>query len=168
MSELKKDFNTGTTDAFQIVLDTFHDARNGYQFAINPAGARWDAQMANEGRENNANWDGIWDVQTRIVDDGWYAEIRIPFKTLKFSPADAQTWGLNFQRRLRRLNEDSHWAPLPRIHQVSRVSLAGTVEGMHGIRPGKNLRVKPYVSRAARRVGPDRRHAAATSTAAST
>ena len=62
------------------MLDTFHDARNGYQFAINPMGARWDAQMANEGRENNANWDGIWDVQTRIADDGWYAEIRIPFR----------------------------------------------------------------------------------------
>ena len=154
VSELKKDFNTGSSDTFQIVLDTFHDARNGYQFAINPAGARWDAQMANEGRENNANWDGIWDVQTRIVDDGWYAEIRIPFKTLKFSPADEQTWGVNFQRRLRRLNENSHWAPLRRIHQVSRVSMAGTVEGLHGIRPGSNLRIKPYVSASGAQSGP--------------
>ena len=126
VNELKKDFNTAASDTFHMVLDTFHDARNGYQFAINPAGARWDAQMANEGRENNANWDGIWDVKTRIADDGWYAEIRIPFKTLKFSPDDEQTWGVNFQRRLRRLNENSHWAPLRRIHQVSRVSMAGT------------------------------------------
>ena len=154
VSELKKDFNTGSSDTFQIVLDTFHDARNGYQFAINPAGARWDAQMANEGRENNANWDGIWDVQTRIVDDGWYAEIRIPFKTLKFNAADEQTWGVNFQRRLRRLNENSHWAPLRRIHQVSRVSMAGTVEGLHGIRPGSNLRIKPYVSASGAQSGP--------------
>ncbi len=154
VSELKKDFNTGSSDTFQVVLDTFHDARNGYQFAINPAGARWDAQMANEGRENNANWDGIWDVQTRIVADGWYAEIRIPFKTLKFSPADDQTWGVNFQRRLRRLNENSHWAPLRRIHQVSRVSMAGTVEGLHGIKPGSNLRLKPYVSTSGAQSGP--------------
>ena len=68
------------SDGFQIVLDTFHDERNGYQFAINPAGAKWDAQMSNEGRENNANWDGIWDVGTRIGEDGWYAEIGIPFR----------------------------------------------------------------------------------------
>ena len=154
VNELKKDFNTNSSDTFQVVLDTFHDARNGYQFAINPAGARWDAQLANEGRENNANWDGIWDVQTRIVEDGWYAEIRIPFKTLKFSPADQQTWGVNFQRRLRRLNENSHWAPLRRIHQVSRVSMAGTVEGLHGITPGSNLRIKPYVSASGAQSGP--------------
>ncbi|MGE0812227.1 MAG: DUF5916 domain-containing protein [Vicinamibacterales bacterium] len=153
VNELKKDFNTGSSDTFQVVLDTFHDARNGYQFAVNPMGARWDAQMANEGRENNADWDGVWDVATRIAEDGWYAEIRIPFKTLKFSPADDQVWGVNFQRRLRRMNENSHWAPLRRIHQVSRVSMAGTLEGLHGIRPGSNLRIKPYASASAGQAG---------------
>ena len=66
VNDLKKDFNTDNSDGFRIILDTFHDERNGYQFATNPAGAKWDAQMANEGRENNANWDGIWDVATRI------------------------------------------------------------------------------------------------------
>src|SRR5918993_5264331 len=105
-NDLKKDFNTDQSDGFRIILDTFHDQRNGYQFATNPAGAKWDAQMANEGRENNANWDGIWDVSTRITETGWYAEIRIPFRTLRFS-ADGQRWGVNFERRVRRLNEDS-------------------------------------------------------------
>jgi hypothetical protein len=119
-------------------------------------GAKWDAQMANEGRENNANWDGIWDVKARIAEDGWYAEIRIPFRTLKFTPEDEQTWGVNFQRRLRRLNENSHWAPLRRIHQVSRVSMAGTLEGLRGIRPGSNLRVKPFASTSAGQAGPGR------------
>ena len=71
VSDLKKDYNTGGSDGFRIVLDTFHDGRNGYQFATNPAGAKWDSQMANEGRDNNANWDGIWDVKTRITETGW-------------------------------------------------------------------------------------------------
>ncbi|HYE88034.1 MAG TPA: carbohydrate binding family 9 domain-containing protein, partial [Vicinamibacterales bacterium] len=93
VNELRKDFNTGSADGFQVVIDTFNDERNGYQFAISPAGAKWDSQMSNEGREQNANWDGIWDVSTRIGDDGWYAEIEIPFKTLKFGPAEMQTWG---------------------------------------------------------------------------
>ena len=70
VNDLKKDFNTGSSDGFRIVLDTFHDGRNGYQFATNPAGAKWDSQMANEGRDNNANWDGIWDVRTRITETG--------------------------------------------------------------------------------------------------
>ncbi len=144
VNELRKDFNTGSADGFQVVIDTFHDERNGYQFAINPMGAKWDSQMSNEGRDQNANWDGIWDVGTRIGDDGWYAEIEIPFKTLKFGPDAMQTWGINFQRRLRRRNENSYWSPLRRIHQLSRVSMAGTVEGLQGLRPGSNIRVKPY------------------------
>lgn len=145
VNELRKDFNTGNADGFSVVIDSFHDERNGYQFAINPGGAKWDAQMSNEGRDSNANWDGIWDVATRIGETGWYAEIEIPFKTLKFGPEALQTWGINFQRRLRRKNENSYWAPLRRIHQLTRVSMAGTVEGLQGLRPGANVRVKPYV-----------------------
>jgi hypothetical protein len=144
VSDLKKDYDTDRSDGFRIILDTFDDDRNGYQFATNPSGAKWDAQMANEGRENNANWDGIWDVATRITEIGWYAEIRIPFRTLRFDSDDAQLWGMNFERKIRRLNEDSYWSPVPRIYDIQRVSLAGTLEGMRGVRPGKDLRVKPY------------------------
>ena len=121
VNDLKEDFSTGNSDGFRIVLDTFHDERNAYQFATNPAGAKWDAQMSNEGRENNADWDGIWDVSARVAETGWYAEIRIPFRTLRFSNSDIQTWGVNFERKVRRLNEDSYWAPLPRIDRKSVV-----------------------------------------------
>ncbi len=144
ISDLKKDYNTGSSDGFRIVLDTFHDGRNAYQFATNPAGAKWDSQMANEGRDNNSNWDGIWDVKTRVTETGWVAEIWIPFRTLKFGDADPQVWGINFERKLRRLNEDSYWSPIPRIYDAQRVSLAGTLEGMRGLHAGKNIRVKPY------------------------
>jgi hypothetical protein len=145
VSDLKKDYNTASSDGFRVVLDTFHDGRNAYQFATNPAGAKWDSQMAGEGRDNNANWDGIWDVKTRITETGWFAEIWIPLRTLKFGNEDPQVWGINFERKLRRLNEDSYWSPIPRIYDAQRVSLAGTLEGMRGLHAGKNLRVKPYV-----------------------
>ena len=146
VSDIKKDFDTGSSDGFRIILDTFRDERNGYTFATNPAGAKWDAQIANEGRESNPNWDGIWDVATRVSETGWYAEIRIPFRTLKFTGSDAQDWGVNFERKVRRLNEDSYWAPLPRIYDLERVSMAGAMEGMRGVRPGLNLRFKPYAT----------------------
>ena len=144
-NELTKDFNRQSGDEFQIVLDTFHDERNGYMFATNPFGAKWDAQMINEGREVNENWDALWNVEARIMEGGWYAEIAIPFRTLRFSSDDLQTWGINFQRRIRRRNEDSYWAPLPRIYELQRVSMAGTLEGLQGVRVGSDLRVKPYV-----------------------
>jgi hypothetical protein len=145
ISELKKDFTVDNGDSFQIILDTFHDERNAYQFIINPAGAKWDAQIANEGREVNQSWDGVWYVKSHIVDDGWTAEIAIPFKTLKFPHTPIQTWGINFQRTIRRRNEESLWAPVPRIYNVQRVSLAGTLEGLEGIEPGSNIKIKPYV-----------------------
>src|SRR5687768_2600713 len=153
VNDLKKDYNTDGSDGFRIILDTFHDERNGYQFAINPAGAKWDAQMSNEGRETNANWDGIWDVATRISEAGWVAEIRIPFRTLKFDSAEAQTWGMNFERKVRRLNEDSFWSPIPRIYDITRVSLAGTVDGLRALRPGRNIRVKPYALTSSNTIG---------------
>jgi Domain of unknown function (DUF5916)/Carbohydrate family 9 binding domain-like len=152
VNDLKKDYNRDASDGFRIILDTFHDGRNGYQFMTNPGGAKWDAQIANEGRDNNANWDGIWDVKTRITERGWFAEIWIPFRTLKFGNEESQVWGINFQRKLRRLNEDSYWAPLPRIYDIERVSLAGTIEGMSSLHPGKNIRVKPYALTSGSRV----------------
>ena len=144
VNELKKDFNVDNSDGFELVLDTFHDRRNGYLFSINPAGAKADAQMANEGRETNRSWDGLWTTASRVTEAGWTAEIAIPFRTLRFSGADTQTWGVNFLRRVRRRNEESLWAPLPRIYPLSRVSMAGTLEGLQGVRPGKDLRLKPY------------------------
>ncbi|MBI2818590.1 MAG: carbohydrate binding family 9 domain-containing protein [Acidobacteria bacterium] len=144
-SELNKDFNRLAGDTIEIILDTFRDERNGYLFAINPAGAKWDGQITNEGRETNEDWDAIWLVKTRVVEDGWTAEVAIPFKSLKFRNDAVQKWGINFHRSVRRKNEDSFWSPLPRIYNVSRVSLAGTLEGVEGVRPGANLKVKPYV-----------------------
>jgi len=153
VSELKKDFNTASSDGFFIVIDTFSDQRNGFEFAINPAGAKWDAQMSNEGREVNSNWDGVWDVRTRIGKNGWFAEIRIPFRTLKFSDRDPQTWGLNFERRLRRRSEDSYWSPVPRIYSLDRVSMAGSIDQLRRLRPGRNLRLKPFGTTSSSTVG---------------
>jgi hypothetical protein len=153
VNDLRKDFNTAAGDAFLIVIDTFADERNGFEFATNPAGAKWDAQISNEGRESNANWDGIWDVRTRVAANGWYAEIRIPFLTLRFTDRDPQAWGLNFQRRLRRMNEESYWAPLPRIYNLDRVSMAGSLDDLRQLQPGRNLRVKPYMAGASSTVG---------------
>lgn len=143
-NDLQKDFDTSSTGLFEVLLDTFHDGRNGYLFATNPKGAKWDAQMSNDGRDVNSNWDGIWDVRTRITDQGWTAEIRIPFRTLRFSPDNLQTWGINFFRQIRRKNETTYWAPVPRNYSITRASLAGTLTTLANVHPGDDFRVKPY------------------------
>ena len=153
VGDLKKDFDSQGGDSFEVIVDTFHDERNGYWFATNAMGAKWDAQMVNEGREVNADWDGVWQVRTRITDQGWYAELAIPFATLKFKKTGEQVWGLNFLRRLRSKNEESYWAPVPRIYRLARVSVAGTLEGFQ-VPPGDaGLRVKPYALASRSRAG---------------
>jgi hypothetical protein len=153
VGDLKKDFDTARTDMIQFVVDTFHDERNGYMFAVNPMGAKWDAQMVNDGRDTNVNWDGLWFAKTRIVNDGWYAELAIPFRTLRFEGGDAQTWGINFMRQIRRRNEETYWAPIPRFYALTRVSMAGTLGGLRGVRPGNDLRLKPYMLTSGNTVG---------------
>ena len=132
VNELRRTSTPATRDGFQIVIDTFDDERNGYQFAINPAGAKWDAQMSNEGRENNANWDGIWDVQTRIAEDGWYAEIRIPFRTLKFSARDHADLGHQLPAPAAPTEREQLLvAAAAHSPAVARVD-GGTLEGLQG------------------------------------
>ena len=102
-------------DNFQVILDTFKDSRNGYMFVTTPLGAKLEQQIFDEGEGGgrgttsnvNRNWDGVWDSAARITDDGWTAEIAIPTNTLRFRPADEQTWGINFMRNIRRKNEQA-------------------------------------------------------------
>jgi hypothetical protein len=74
------------------------------------------------------------------------AEIRIPFKTLRFEPGVDRVWGVNFSRRIRRKNEVDFWSPVPRVYNLYRASLGGTMSGLPNANPGRNLRLKPWVS----------------------
>jgi len=143
---LEQDFETHDSDIFGFAIDTYLDRQNGFMFAINPGGAIFDAQSFNDSRYTSREWEGIVHYATTVLPNGWAVEIGIPFTTLRFkaSPED-QTWGINFVRRIRRLNEDSYWAPLARQHRVHRMSRAGTLTGLRLTRQGRNLSVKPYV-----------------------
>jgi hypothetical protein len=152
IKDIKRDFWTLDSDGFQIVIDTFDDDQNSFLFGTNPAGAKFDMQIGGDGAAGNTSWKGIWHVQTRITDQGWQVEMAIPFRTLRFSNKPTQIWGVNFERRVRRKFEDSYWAPLPAAFRLGRVSLAGRLEGIEGIQPGRNLYVKPYGLNSAQRL----------------
>ena len=70
----------------------------------------------------------------------------IPFRTLRFGESERQVWGVNFSRRILRKTELSYWSPIPRPYSLSRVSFAGELNGLEGIRQGRNLYLKPYLS----------------------
>jgi hypothetical protein len=144
VNDIKKDFDENSQDVFSVILDTFRDRRNGYVFMTNPEGARADRQIANEGREVNASWDAVWRVETQRHPTGWSVEMEIPFRALRFEEG-VESWGINFSRRIRRKNELAYWSPVPRAYALTRLSLAGDLDGLPQASGGRDLRVKPYV-----------------------
>ena len=155
VTDSRRDSALDDTDSFQVIIDGLLDRQNGYVFGTNPAGIEYDAQVINEGGQGgfggrgggaggfNLNWDTTWEVEAQINEQGWSAEMAIPFTALRYGSDDAQTWGINFQRNIRRNNEESYWAPLDRNFNLNRVSEAGTMEGIE-VPNQRNLQITPY------------------------
>lgn len=153
--EMARDFEYWRDDNFEIIIDTYHDKRNGYLFITNPNGARRDVLVTAEGRSVNEDWNGVWDVAVQINDKGWFAEIEIPFSTLKFSDERQQIWGINFERNIRRKNEQVMWQGWSRDYELEMVSHAGTLVGIEEISGGHLLELKPYVAGGVQKINDD-------------
>ncbi len=145
VNDIRRDFETTYEDYVTVYLDTFHDRSNGYYFATSAIGGQRDSQFSDQGRVNNMNWDGSWYVEARRNEGGFTAEFAIPFKTLRFSEAKQQVWGVNFTRRIRRRNESTYWSPSPRRYGATRsIPYAGDLIGIENVEPSRNFQVKPY------------------------
>lgn len=142
--EMRRDNPLLDDDRFEIVLDTFHDHRNAFHFAINPRGTQYDALITDEGQDVNVEWDERWWAEVSITDTGWTAEIRVPFTTLR-SRDGIDAFGVNFKRFIRRKNETAQWTGWDRDFTFLQVSQAGHLVGVEGLKAGLKLRVKPYV-----------------------
>ena len=145
--EMRRDQLVDDDDNFEMVLDTYHDKRSAYYFITNPYGSKREAVFTNEGRDYNPNWDGVWWCKSSINSEGWFLEIAIPWKTLRFSEQDSSVWGFNCARKIRRKNEHVYWQLISRDvgrAGVFRVSMAGTLQGLTNLKMGGNLELKPY------------------------
>ena len=140
----RRDENTGSDDRFQWTMDPFLSGREGYFFEMNPSGLMADALLTAGGGQNR-QWDGIWTGKVRRSDIGWVIEIEIPFQTLNFDP-NAPAWGINFQRTVRRKNEDSLWMGYPRNQGLRRMANTGLLEGIHDVSQGRGFDFRPYVT----------------------
>jgi hypothetical protein len=148
----QRDGYLSTDDRFMFILDTFLDGRTGYFFETNASGVMSDALItggtsrhggASHGGGSSRAWDGIWQVKTFILPDGWSLEIQIPFRTLNFNP-DLNTWGINFQRTIRRKNEEILWRGHRRNQDLRQPVHAGRLTGLQGMSQGIGLEAVPY------------------------
>jgi len=130
------------TDQIKIVIDSYHDRRTGYEFAVNPAGVKRDYAIYNDQWED-VNWDAVWDVATRVDSIGWTAEFRIPLSQLRFVPSESNTFGFGVWRDIERHTERVSW-PLYRVSQPGISSQLGEVNGLTGLEPPRRLELSPY------------------------
>lgn len=152
VSDSRRDANLDDSDSFQMIIDGFQDRQNGLVFGTNPAGIQYDGQLVKEavgsssasGSGFNLNWDALWEVKAQIGDYGWSAEFQIPFQSLRYGGGEIQNWGINFQRNIRRNNNEIvFWAPLDRQFSILRVFDAGNLTGIEPP-PQRSLLFTPY------------------------
>jgi len=144
----ERDASLSTDDRFMIVLDTFQDGRTGYLFEVNPAGLMGDGLL---GGRFNKSWDGIWEARVKKTARGWSAEIAIPFSTLNFD-INNESWSINFQRTIRRKNEEIVWNGFRRNESFFNPIYAGSLNGLRGMSQGLGLEVRPYLVGSAKRL----------------
>lgn len=140
----QRDAGLGSDDRFMWVIDTFLDGRSAYFFEINPAGLMGDGLLrVGSGNSLNKSWDGIWEARVGRDAEGWTAEIRIPFRTLNFDRG-LDAWGINFQRTIRRRNEELLWSGHRRTQGLFRPVHAGRLVGLSDLSQGLGLEARPY------------------------
>jgi len=144
-NEMRRDAWNSQQDHIGIVLDTFHDRRNGFLFMISALGALRDAATTDE--RPNFDWNGIWDGKSRRFEGGWITEIAVPFKSLRYKPGREQTWGIQMRRGVGSKNEIAYITPTSAAWGnvgINHLSAAATLMGIEAPRAALNMEVKPY------------------------
>lgn len=143
-SQLCRRDHISNSDMISLYLDTHGDNTTGYNFRLNVEGVQGDRYVSDDGNYIDGNWDAVWEAETSVDDDGWYAEMRIPFSSVRYRPADDMTWGCQLYRFMFDLGEDTSWASWDR-DVTGFVSRFGKVTGLSGVRAPRLLELLPYV-----------------------
>jgi len=137
----RRDVRTAS-DQLKIIIDSYHDRRTGYEFAVNPAGVKRDYAVYDDGAEDDS-WDGVWEAGTQIDSLGWTAEFRIPLSQMRYVPGPTNTFGFGVWRDIDRYTERVSW-PLYRVTRPGLMSQLGEVTGLDGLDAPRRLEVTPY------------------------
>jgi hypothetical protein len=146
-NEMRRDsMNVVRNENFAIYFDTFYDRRNAFLFELSPIGGVYDAYVTNERSPGNTDYNPVWERQAGRFDQGWIAEMAIPFRAIRYRPGASQVWGVNIRRTVRWKNEESFIQRMPpnQGSVIFQISLGGTLVGIDAPSGSKNLEIKPY------------------------
>lgn len=150
-------------DTVTIYLDTFNDRRRAFFFTVNPLGVQQDGvqteggfnagSMGGAGGWGAGTWSGgsidtspdyQWDSKGQLTADGYVVEVRIPFKSLRYSGNASQRWGLNVRRKIQRTGYEDTWTDAKRVS--SFLGQAGAIDGLHDLKRGVVTELQPVIT----------------------
>jgi len=131
-------------DRVMVYLDTFMDHRRAYVFEVNPLGVQRDGILT-EGQGTDYSYDTVWRSDGRLTTNGFVVLITIPFKSLRFSNDERQTWGIALGRHIPRDSEEAYW-PAITARLQGFVNQMGIGEGLSNIGAERNATIVPYAA----------------------
>ena len=144
LQDFRRDFEYFENDLFGVAFDPFNKKRNATAFQTNPYGALRDLQVFDD-LVFDREWDALWNARSNITDSGWSCEMSIPWKTLRYpKTVDSTTWGINFIRIARKVNEASAFPGFPRSFDSYRMGYVALLKGIKPPPPSTNIQINPY------------------------
>ncbi len=139
----------GMNDYIGLILDTYNDKLNGFEYFVTPLGEQWDAKMTTNYNSDNGgedfSWNAVWKSAVKIHDKGWTFEIFLPYSAIRFSKGEVQNWGLNITRRRRKTEQQYTWSPIdPNVNGF--LTQEGQWTEISNIKPPVRLQLSPYFS----------------------
>ncbi len=130
-------------DYLGVQFDSYNDKQTSYCFNVSAAGTKSDAFISNDGDSQDNSWNPIWWVETTVTNEGWVAEMKIPFSQFRFVNSYEQTWGIQIERYIQRSEETSLWQAKQR-NDPGWVHHFGKMNGLVDIQPKKTFDLYPY------------------------
>jgi len=141
---MARDSRLQNEDGVRVMLDPFGTFRDGFFFGTNANGARVDALIENS-NTIRTEWNTIWNVKAKVVDDGWVAEFAIPFRSISIDPS-LDEWGLQFLRNIPRKNEEVRWSNIDRTRDRIDLTNPGRLSGVESVATGIGLEAQLFVT----------------------
>lgn len=134
-------------DSMQVVIDPSGEGLYGYWFSVSLGNSVSDGIVLPE-RNYKRDWDGAWYGRSQIIDDGWTAELFIPWGIMDLPPVDSQKGkiGLYVSRTLGQLGE--RWSSPYLSMQQNRFLSAFNIYRVKTLKPSRGISVFPYASTA--------------------
>ena len=149
IESLKRDFRDENNDYIMLVLDPLNDLTNGYVFALTPMGSQMEGLISGGGggfMPISTSWDNIWFSEVSRNDSSWTAEIRIPFKSIRYNNSMTE-WNMQLVRNDLKRNERSTWTHVARQYRPTSLTFSGQMKWDSAPPPaGANISIIPYLS----------------------